>query len=263
MDTRFASSADATRVAFDVSGAGTPILLLHGGGGSRLEWHDDGYVARLQDEFTVIPVDLRGHGESDKYDDPACYTTEKFGQDILAVADACGLERFILCGYSFGGNIGRYLAARSDRISKLIMLGNRMGLGVSGEFQQFIFDFRERWAPVVEAAGHPFDPKTLSAKDQQDIRQLSFPGEMLPFTLAWSIAMLDWGTVTPADIRCPALWLIGSENDKVMESFHQYQDEISASKVEVQIIQGLNHVQEFNHIEQVLPVILSFIQQEE
>jgi pimeloyl-ACP methyl ester carboxylesterase len=262
MDTRFTISADSTRIAFDVSGAGTPILLLHGGGGSRLEWHETGYVARLQDEFMVIPVDLRGHGESDKYDDPACYSTEKFGQDILAVADACGLEHFILCGYSFGGNVGRYLAARSDRISKLIMLGNRMGPGVSAEFRQFVLDFRTRWVPIVEAAGHPFDPKTLSVKDQEDIGQLSFPGEMLPFVLAWSTAMLDWGTVTPADIRCPALWLIGSENDKAMESLNQYEEQIPTSKVQVQIINGLNHVQEFDHIEQVLPVILSFIKQE-
>lgn len=262
METHFATSAGSTRIAFDVSGSGTPILLLHGGGGSRLEWHEAGYVARLQDGFTVIPIDLRGHGESDKYDNPACYTTEKFGKDVLAVADACGLERFILVGYSFGGKVGRYLAARSDRISKLVMLGNRMGPGVSGEFRQFLFDFRKRWAPVVEMAGNPFNPRTLSAKDQEDIQQLSFPGEMLPFTLAWSIAILDWSTVTPADIRCPALWLIGSENDKAMESLNQYHEEIPASKVEVQIIDGLNHVQEFDRIEQVLQVILSFIKQD-
>ena len=210
----------------------------------------------------VIPIDLRGHGESNKYVDPACYTTEKFGQDVLAVADACGLDRFILCGFSFGGNVGRYLAARSDRISKLIMLGNRMGPGVSGEFRQFVFDFRARWIPIVEAAGYPFDPKTLSAKDQEDIQQLSFPGEMLPFALAWSTAMLDWGTVTPADIRCPALWLIGSENDKAMESLDQYKEQIPASKVQIQILDGLNHEQEFNKIEQILPIVLSFIKQE-
>lgn len=74
--------------------------------------------------------------------------------------------------------------------------------------------------------------------------------------------MLDWGTVTPADIRCPALWLIGSENDKAMESFNQYKEQISASKVQVQIVDGLTHVQEFDNIEQALPFILSFIKQE-
>jgi pimeloyl-ACP methyl ester carboxylesterase len=259
MDTCFTTSLDSTRIAFDVSGAGTPILLLHGGGGSRADWHTGGYVARLKDEFTVIPVDLRGHGESGKPTDPASYTTEELGQDILAVADACGAESFIVCGFSFGGNVGRYLAARSKRVAQLIMLGNRMGSGVSGEFRRFVFDFRARWAPVVQAAGSAFDTDRLSERDQEDIRHLSFPGKLLPTMLALSTAMLDWGTVTPADLHCPTLWLIGSENDKAMESLKDYKGQIDGSQIQVRIIEGMNHEQEFENVEQVLPVILNFI----
>ncbi len=256
---RFATSPDHTRIAYDISGTGTPLILLHGGGGSRADWHEAGYVARLSKEFTVIAVDLRGHGESDKPTDPDCYTTEKMGQDILAVADACDTERFILCGYSFGGNVGRYLAASSDRVSRMVMLGNRMA-GASGEHRQFIFDFRARWAPVVEAAqGGAFDPKSLSQKDQEDIQELSFPGELLPSVLAWSTAMLDWGTVTPAEFRCPTLWLIGSENDKALESFREYEEELPESNVQVRMLEGMNHAQEFENIDQVLPVILDFV----
>jgi pimeloyl-ACP methyl ester carboxylesterase len=204
-------------------------------------------------------MDLRGHGESDKPRDPVYYSTEKMGQDILAVADTCGTERFILCGFSFGGNVGRYLAARSNRVSRLIMLGNRMGPGVSGEFRQFVFDLRARWAPVVQTAGNKFDPDCLSEKDQEDLYQLSFPGELLPAVLAWSTAMLDWDTVTPADLHCPTLWLIGSENDKAMESLKEYEGQIHGSQIQVRIIEGMNHEQEFENIEQVLPVILDFV----
>jgi len=259
MNTRFATSSDSTRIAFDVSGAGTPIMLLHGGGGSRQEWHDGGYVERLKNEFTVITVDLRGHGESDKPTDPAAYTTEKMGEDLLAVADTCALDRFILCGYSFGGNVGRYLATRSERVSKLVLLGNRLGTGVSGDFRQFVFDFRDHWEPVVKATQGAFDPKSLSAKDQEAIRQLSFPGELLPSVLAWSTAMLEWETVTPTDLRCPTLWLIGSENPGALENFRKYESEIPDSKVQVHILEGLDHEQEFNNIERVLPIILDFI----
>ena len=96
MTTRYATSSDSTRIAFDLTAAGTPLLLPHGGGGSRADWHENGYVARLQNEFTVIAVDLRGHGESNKPADPAMYATGKMGDDILAVADTCGVDRFIL-----------------------------------------------------------------------------------------------------------------------------------------------------------------------
>lgn len=259
MNTRFATSPDSTRIAFDVSGVGTPIMLLHGGGGSRMEWHERGYVERMKDEFNVITMDLRGHGESDKPTGAAFYTTEKIGNDILAVADACNVERFILCGFSFGGNVGRYLAARSDRTSKMVMLGNRLGTGVSGEFRQLIFDFRARWESVVTDAGDVFDPKSLPAKDQEGIRELSFPGETLPCVLAWSTAMLSWGTVTPANLRCPALWLIGSENQGAVDSFKEYEDELTGSKVQARILEGMTHEQEFENIKQVLPIILDFI----
>jgi pimeloyl-ACP methyl ester carboxylesterase len=259
MSIHFTTSLDSTHIAFDISGEGPPLVLLHGGGGSRADWHTGGYVARLREEFTVISMDLRGHGESDKPRDPVRYSTEKMGQDILAVADACGTERFMLCGYSFGGNVGRYLAASSDRVAKMVMIGNRLGTGVSGEFRQFVFDFRNRWASVVEAAGDTFDPNSLSAQDQEEIQQLSFPGGLLPAVLAFSTAMLDWGTVTPADILCPALWLTGSENKNAMDSFMEYQGDLPVSKVQVRIFEGMTHVQEFKNIDQILPVILNFI----
>ena len=258
MTTRFTNSPDSTRLAFDMTGAGIPLFLLHGGGSSRTEWHEVGYVARLRDEFTVISMDLRGHGESDKPTEPSMYTTDKMGDDILAVADACGADRFIICGYSFGGNVSRYLAARSERVSKLVMIGSRMS-GSSVEYRQFILEFRARWEPVVKAAGGAFDPKSLSQKDQDEMRELSFPGELLTSVLAWSSAMLDWSIVTPADFLCPTLWLIGTENNKALESYREHEEEIPGSKVQVHLLEGLNHEQEFNNIEQVLPVILEFV----
>ena len=45
--TRFATSNDGTRLAFDVTGSGPAVMLLHGGGQTRKSWHDAGYVARL------------------------------------------------------------------------------------------------------------------------------------------------------------------------------------------------------------------------
>ena len=53
--------------------------------------------------------------------------------------------------------------------------------------------------------------------------------------------------------------LIGTENDKALESYKENEAEIPGSKVQVRLLEGLNHEQEFNNIEQVLPVILDFI----
>jgi len=79
MKTNFANSPDGTRVAYDRSGTGPVIILLHGGGSTRQEWHEAGYVRRLRDKFTVITVDLRGHGETGHPTDAEYYAPDKMG----------------------------------------------------------------------------------------------------------------------------------------------------------------------------------------
>ena len=70
LKTNFANSPDGNRVAYDRSGAGPAAILLHGGGSTRQEWHEAGYVKRLRDTFTVITMDLCGHGETGLPTDP-------------------------------------------------------------------------------------------------------------------------------------------------------------------------------------------------
>src|SRR3954468_14769062 len=55
-------SAGASRLAYDRTGQGEPLILLHGQGLSRRSW--DPVIAALSAERDVIAVDLPGHGES-------------------------------------------------------------------------------------------------------------------------------------------------------------------------------------------------------
>jgi len=254
VNTLFANSPDGTRVAYDRSGTGPAIVLLHGGGSTRQEWHEAGYVRRLRDNFTVITVDLRGHGESGLPTDPADYTTHKMGQDILAVADACGVERFIIWGMSYGGNVSRYLAVQSERVAKLILMGTPLGLGVSGELCQDAIDFCAHWPPIVQAQRDgTLDLDALSQDDQDFLRRFN-----VPVMLAWVRAMLDWPAVEPADFRCPTLWLVGSEDRHAMASIKAYEESLTGSRVRVHIVDGLDHEQAFAEVDRVFPTMLAF-----
>jgi pimeloyl-ACP methyl ester carboxylesterase len=254
MDTLFTSSPDGTRIAYDCSGTGSVIVLLHGGGGMRQEWHQAGYVRRLRDSFTVITLDLRGHGESGLPTNPADYTTDKMGQDILAVADACGVERFIIWGMSYGGKISRYLAVQSERVARIILMGTPMGLGVSGERRQQAEDFIEHWPPIVQAQRDgTLDLNLLSQEDQDSLRHLN-----IPVMLGWVRAMFDWPAVEPADFRCPTLWLIGSKDQYAIASFKEYEESLKGSRVQVHFIEGLDHNQVFEEIDRVFPIMLVF-----
>ena len=76
-----------------------------------------GPIERLRREFKVIAIDIRGNGESDKPTESSDYGIGKHCQDILAVANACEIDQFSLWGFSYGGNIGRYLSAQSPASS--------------------------------------------------------------------------------------------------------------------------------------------------
>jgi pimeloyl-ACP methyl ester carboxylesterase len=256
MSTSFATSPDDIRIAYDVGGHGIPLVLLHGGGQTRLDWHTAGYVERLKYNFKVITIDIRGNGESEKPTESTAYSIEKHCQDILTVTRACRVEQFTIWGYSYGGNIGRYLAAQSTLVTRLIMMGVTFGPGASGKFRQFIIDFRDHWTPILQAqADGTLDVQALSQKDQVRLQSSD-----VPVTMAWLSAILDWRSVQPGEVRCPTLWLIGSRNDPSMTGAREYKEKLKDSKVQVQVVEGLNHDQEFTKIDKVLPVMLSFTQ---
>lgn len=254
MNASFVISPDNLQVAYDCSGTGPALVLLHGGGGNRQEWHQAGYVEHLRQHFTVIAVDLRGHGESSAPTDPAAYTISSILGDILAVVDQCGFDRFNVWGMSFGGNVGRYLAAQSSRVSKIVLMGARMGLGVSGELRQAVLDFREHWIPIMEAqrAG-TLELSALPQNDQEQLRNLN-----VPVVMAWSQAMLAWPAIAPADLICPTLWLVGSQDSQAMGSVTEFEALLAGSQVQVTIVEGLDHEQTFDNIERVFPTMLAF-----
>ena len=255
MTTQFITSTDGIRIAYDCRGRGPAVMLIHGGGGRRQEWEQAGYVRRLvAAEYSVITTDLRGHGESRLPTDPADYTTGKFGQDILAVADQCRVDRFVIWGMSFGGKVSRYLAVHSDRVSKMVLLGTPMGPGVTGKRRQEAVDFSAHWAPILVAYDRgALDLASLSRQDQEMFQRLNIPA-----MLGWVPAMLDWPLVEPVDFRCPTLWVVGSEDTHAMDTYRQYKGQLPDSRVQVEILEGLGHEQVFDEIDLVFPTLLAF-----
>lgn len=121
------------------------IDLLHGAGKTRRDWHKLGYVERLQSDFTIITMDVRGTGESDYLVEIEDYAIEKICQDLYLVADACNVDKFAIWGFSFGGNITRYPTAWSERISATAVIGVPFGPAVDEPFDAYIRGFEKIW----------------------------------------------------------------------------------------------------------------------
>jgi pimeloyl-ACP methyl ester carboxylesterase len=125
----FAVAGDGTRIAYDVSGRGEPLLLISGQSLDRAMW--DGVRPTLEAAFQVVVFDARGTGASGKPDRP--YSTRGFAADGVAVLDAAGISRAHVYGFSMGGRVAQWIAIdHPDRVGALMLgattAGGRHGL---------------------------------------------------------------------------------------------------------------------------------------
>ncbi|MGV9881581.1 alpha/beta fold hydrolase [Streptomyces sp. NPDC003006] len=102
-------------IAYERSGAGEPLLLLHGIGHHRQAW--DPVVDILAAEHDVIAVDLPGFGESPALPDGLTYGLPTVVPALGAMCDALEIERPHVAGNSLGGllalELGREKLVRS------------------------------------------------------------------------------------------------------------------------------------------------------
>ena len=122
----FVTATDGVRIAYERVGAGPTVILVHGFASSKEQnWKSTGWYGALTEAgFSVIAIDNRGHGESDKPHDPLLYHHDRMAEDVLTVMDAVGIQSAPYVGYSMGGLIGlRFLALFPDRMTKLALGG--------------------------------------------------------------------------------------------------------------------------------------------
>lgn len=108
-------------LASATSGAGFPLVLVHGYTGSSLDWAD--VVGPLARGRSVVTFDQRGHGESPNTGDAATYTFDQLVADAAQLFDRLALERFDLLGHSMGGIVAmRYAVNHPERVRSLILM---------------------------------------------------------------------------------------------------------------------------------------------
>ncbi len=97
-----------------------PMLLLHGFAQTCHSW--DFVALGFSDEYRVIVLDQRGHGDSDWAAD-GDYSPETQQQDISGVVQQLGLNDFVLMGLSMGGrNSFTYAANNPNSVKALVIV---------------------------------------------------------------------------------------------------------------------------------------------
>lgn len=175
---------------------GLPLMASHVdifGPDSKAMLH--GYLDRLTDRYRVILLDYPSIGKSDDIR-PEALTADRVCADLLRVADAAGCERFAYWGYSWSGAVGLQLAARTDRLSALVIGG---WPPLDGPYANILEASRRK-------IGNVTDGSRVVLRSDDQYRQWS----------NYYQSMIDWDEAgSVAAIACPRMVYFGGDGDLV------------------------------------------------
>lgn len=193
---RAADGVTAGGLRFAVHGAGRPLFLgfplmashaaIFGAGAAATL---DGFLDRLTDRYRVLLVDYPSIGGSASIP-PHELTLDRVCDDMLAVADAAGFDRFAWWGGTFGAVTGLALAARSARVSALVCAG---------------------WSPL----GIPYADMVRAARAQEHDPPpharvvLREPAQYAQWSTFYGSLGHDWESRTTPRVRCPRAVIYG------------------------------------------------------
>src|SRR5919202_231020 len=96
------ASVRGIELAYDDTGRGQAVVMLHGYYFNRSMWREQ--LEALRADYRVITPDLRGHGETSAGgSEPA--TMDQMAEDVAALLDGLEIKRVTLCGLSMGGYV--------------------------------------------------------------------------------------------------------------------------------------------------------------
>ncbi len=220
---------DGERVRIVESGStdAPPVVLLHGWGCSAYAWR---FIvpALVADGHRTIAIDLRGHGLSDRPDDPAKYTREAMIDHLEATLDVLALKRVPIVAHSMGGAVAMGLALRApERVRQLALFG-AVGFGLvdRAAWSQLLPPSLTsallprripRWA-VKFALQHSRGERGMS--DEQEVDEYWAPTQFPAFLNAMRLLLhgFTWSPWTPTElafISQPVLLMFGDRDPVV------------------------------------------------
>lgn len=116
-----ASQAAGIRLHFEDVGQGAPLVLIHGLGGSSIDWKPQ--ITAFSTRDRVIAPDLRGFGASDRR---GPYSIPQFATDIWALLDELRIHQPILVGHSMGGAVAMEMSLQRPADVRRLALTNTL-----------------------------------------------------------------------------------------------------------------------------------------
>jgi pimeloyl-ACP methyl ester carboxylesterase len=221
------------KIHYEVIGQGPPLVMVHGFTRSLEDWRNFGFVPELKNDYQLILIDVRGHGQSDKPDNLNAYNLKIMAEDVATIMDELNIEKAHYLGYSMGGIIGFYGIARYylPRLNSLIFGGFTAYLDEKGtQARQGIMNLAqsavEKGMPILISALE----KDFGVKLEQSYYMSLNPRALLSIQknslVAFSEGIDDEIT---SKINVPCLFYVG-ESDSRLKGAKKTSNKISGAR---------------------------------
>ncbi|MEM7364643.1 MAG: alpha/beta hydrolase [Pseudomonadota bacterium] len=247
--------SNGIKIRYVTAGQGEPIVLLHGWMSDASMWGNLETNPTAQN-FQLIAVDLRGHGESGKPHNLEMYGAE-MAEDVVRLLDHLTLDKAHLVGYSMGTIIaGKVAATHPDRVLSTVFGGQApilsQGLKVdSDEVNLFATAVEEgRGLGSYLIAVSPADQPTLSLDQANGLAEIIYAGKDVKAfaTAGRGIKHLDVSIDELERYKSPMLFIYGSEEaTETKERAHTIVNELGRGTITV--IEGADHMTTLTHPE--------------
>lgn len=253
--------ANGIGIRYEVSGSGPWLTLSHSLCCDVSMWAPQ--LAALEQRFTVLRFDTRGHGQTDA--PSGAYTFDQLSDDVLGLLDALKVARTHYCGLSMGGMIGQHLALKApDRIDRLVLADTtsrlppesralwpeRMRIAGGQGMAALAPSTLERWFTPPYRAAHP----EVMARIGDLIRATPPAGYI---GCAQAIAQIDI-TERLHEVKAPTLVIVGSEDGGTPPAMSR---EIAAAipGARLEIIAEASHLSNIEQAEAFNRLLLDFL----
>ncbi len=229
-----------------------PVILIMGLSNQLIDWPEP-LLTRLAEDYFVVVFDNRDSGFSSKILSGEPYTLYDLAEDTLGLADALGLQRFHVGGFSMGGMISQIIAIEHpERVLSLVSLMSSDG---TQHFEakphaaqsilasiEYIADPVTRVSTWKELAANYMGSSVYSSAEEVEQGVISaLARSYCPDGIARQLVAME-GTPDReiSAIKCPTLILHGEEDPCILVKHPEYaHSQIKNSTLKV--IPGLGH----------------------
>lgn len=223
-----------------------PVLLIHGAGGSHLDW---GMPIR---KLSSLAVDLNGHGRSAG---AGHLTLADHAADLVALLDALDIDQITLVGHSMGGGIALTLALTyPERVARLVLVSTGARLKVHPDILANIES--DTGAVADRLSAWLWGADVDDAARQQGKRQF--------LALSPSVTARDYHACDAFDVRdrlgdihTPALVLCGTADVMTPPKFSEYLT-ANLPNAQLELFDGAGHMLQIERAAEVAAAITRF-----